>query len=86
MASAQGSALLPTFCAENEETEYVAYVSEQGNLLEDSTGQPLRHPQTGRILLKRTADWRLRAPAPSQRTDRPDLPPGWILKSLGGDR
>ncbi len=30
--------------AENEETEYVAYVSEQ-NLLEDETGQPVRHPQ-----------------------------------------
>jgi heat shock protein HspQ len=30
--------------AENDETEYVAYVSEQ-NLLEDITGAPLRHPQ-----------------------------------------
>ena len=30
--------------AENEKTEYVAYVSEQ-NLLPDETGQPLRHPQ-----------------------------------------
>ncbi|MEM8750831.1 MAG: heat shock protein HspQ [Pseudomonadota bacterium] len=30
--------------AENEDTEYVAYVSEQ-NLLEDDTGTPLRHPQ-----------------------------------------
>jgi heat shock protein HspQ len=30
--------------AENEETEYVAYVSEQ-NLLVDSTGEPVRHPQ-----------------------------------------
>jgi heat shock protein HspQ len=30
--------------AENEETEYVAYVSEQ-NLLDDSTGDPIRHPQ-----------------------------------------
>lgn len=32
--------------AENAETEYVAYVSEQ-NLLEDSTGEPVRHPQVG---------------------------------------
>jgi len=40
--------------AENEETEYVAYVSEQ-NLLEDSTGQPLRHPQLGEFF-ERTAD------------------------------
>ena len=30
--------------AENAETEYVAYVSEQ-NLLPDTTGEPLRHPQ-----------------------------------------
>jgi len=30
--------------AENEETEYVAYVSEQ-NLLDDSSGEPVRHPQ-----------------------------------------
>lgn len=30
--------------AENAENEYVAYVSEQ-NLLADETGEPLRHPQ-----------------------------------------
>ncbi|OXS99083.1 DNA-binding protein [Notoacmeibacter marinus] len=30
--------------AENDETEYVAYVSEQ-NLLADDSGLPLRHPQ-----------------------------------------
>jgi heat shock protein HspQ len=30
--------------AENADTEYVAYVSEQ-NLLPDTTGTPLRHPQ-----------------------------------------
>jgi heat shock protein HspQ len=30
--------------AENEETEYVAYVSEQ-NLLPDDSGEPVRHPQ-----------------------------------------
>ena len=30
--------------AENEETEYVAYVSEQ-NLLEDHSGEPVRHPE-----------------------------------------
>ena len=30
--------------AENEESEYVAYVSEQ-NLLDDATGEPVRHPQ-----------------------------------------
>jgi heat shock protein HspQ len=32
--------------AENEETTYIAYVSEQ-NLLHDATGQPCRHPQIG---------------------------------------
>ena len=30
--------------AENDETEYVAYVSEQ-NLLPDDSGTPIRHPQ-----------------------------------------
>jgi heat shock protein HspQ len=30
--------------AENEESEYVAYVSEQ-NLLDDGSGEPVRHPQ-----------------------------------------
>lgn len=30
--------------AENEESEYVAYVSEQ-NLVEDETGEPVQHPQ-----------------------------------------
>ena len=30
--------------AENAETEYIAYVSEQ-NLLPDDSGKPLRHPQ-----------------------------------------
>lgn len=32
--------------AENEETEYIAYVSEQ-NLLPDESGDPVRHPQVG---------------------------------------
>ncbi len=30
--------------AENSDTEYIAYVSEQ-NLLEDQSGEPVRHPQ-----------------------------------------
>ena len=47
--------------AENADTEYVAYVSEQ-NLLPDETGDPLRHPQIketfdrledGRLQIKR---------------------------------
>ncbi len=34
--------------AENEDTEYVAYVSEQ-NLLADDSEEPLRHPQVGEL-------------------------------------
>jgi heat shock protein HspQ len=34
--------------AENEKTTYVAYVSEQ-NLVPDETGLPVRHPQVGEI-------------------------------------
>ena len=40
--------------AENSETEYIAYVSEQ-NLLEDESGEPVRHPQL-RELFDRTPD------------------------------
>ena len=34
--------------AENEETEYIAYVSEQ-NLLPDTSGTPVRHPQVAEV-------------------------------------
>lgn len=34
--------------AENAETEYVAYVSEQ-NLVPDTSGDPVRHPQVGEM-------------------------------------
>jgi heat shock protein HspQ len=34
--------------AENSETEYVAYVSEQ-NLLPDESGEPVRHAQIGEM-------------------------------------
>src|SRR5438445_13856088 len=34
--------------AENAETEYIAYVSEQ-NLLPDTSGKPVRHPQVAKI-------------------------------------
>jgi heat shock protein HspQ len=34
--------------AENSETEYIAYVSEQ-NLLPDDSGKPLRHPQVAEL-------------------------------------
>jgi heat shock protein HspQ len=45
--------------AENAETEYVAYVSEQ-NLLPDTTGEPLRHPQVDEIFV-RTKDGQYKA-------------------------
>jgi len=38
--------------AENSETEYIAYVSEQ-NLLEDQSGEPVRHPQIGEMFDKK---------------------------------
>ncbi|MEZ5816692.1 MAG: heat shock protein HspQ [Hyphomicrobiaceae bacterium] len=37
--------------AENEDTEYIAYVSEQ-NLLPDASGKPLRHPQVSEMFVK----------------------------------
>lgn len=40
--------------AENAETEYIAYVSEQ-NLLDDESGAPVRHPQI-KEMFDKTAD------------------------------
>ncbi len=37
--------------AENDESEYVAYVSEQ-NLVEDDTDEPLRHPQVDEVFVR----------------------------------
>lgn len=37
--------------AENDETEYVAYVSEQ-NLVPDTSKEPLRHPQVRELFVK----------------------------------
>ncbi len=37
--------------AENDDTEYVAYVSEQ-NLVSDDTGAPLRHPRIAELFDK----------------------------------
>jgi heat shock protein HspQ len=39
--------------AENEETEYIAYVSEQ-NLLEDENREPVRHPQVDEVFVRNT--------------------------------
>lgn len=44
--------------AENDETEYVAYVSEQ-NLVHDENEAPLRNPNIGRLFDKTpTGEWR----------------------------
>lgn len=48
--------------AENDETEYVAYVSEQ-NLLADDSGEPVRHPQVREFFEtydRQTGSYRLR--------------------------
>lgn len=37
--------------AENAETEYIAYVSEQ-NLLPDTSSEPIRHPQVAEVFVK----------------------------------
>jgi len=37
--------------AENDATEYIAYVSEQ-NLLPDASDKPLRHPQVAELFVK----------------------------------
>ncbi|MGE0698387.1 MAG: heat shock protein HspQ [Hyphomicrobiaceae bacterium] len=37
--------------AENDQTEYIAYVSEQ-NLLPDDSDKPLRHPQVEELFVK----------------------------------
>ncbi len=37
--------------AENAETEYIAYVSEQ-NLLPDESGEPVRHPQVAEVFVR----------------------------------
>jgi heat shock protein HspQ len=46
--------------AENSESEYIAYVSEQ-NLLPDTSGEPVRHPQVAEIFKRdRQGNYRLR--------------------------
>jgi heat shock protein HspQ len=49
--------------AENSESEYVAYVSEQ-NLLPDDSGQPIRHSKVAVILVKdKSGGYRPRNPS-----------------------
>ena len=43
--------------AENDQTEYIAYVSEQ-NLLPDETGAPLRHPQVTELFVNENGQYR----------------------------
>ena len=48
--------------AENADSEYVAYVSEQ-NLIADETGEPVRHPQVDEMFrLAEDGHYRARAP------------------------
>src|ERR1700752_2256004 len=46
--------------AENAETEYIAYVSEQ-NLLPDTSGEPVRHPQVAEVFVRDGKNYRPRA-------------------------
>ena len=49
--------------AENADSEYVAYVSEQ-NLLPDDSGEPIRHSQVREIFVKdKTGSYRPRNPS-----------------------
>jgi heat shock protein HspQ len=43
--------------AENEQTEYIAYVSQQ-NLLPDTSGRPLRHKQVADMFVKENGKYR----------------------------
>ncbi len=46
--------------AENSDSEYIAYVSEQ-NLLPDTSGEPVRHPQISEVLKRdRQGNYKLR--------------------------
>lgn len=45
--------------AENAETEYIAYVSEQ-NLLPDTSGEPVRHPQVDEMFVRQDDGYRAR--------------------------
>jgi heat shock protein HspQ len=45
--------------AENDQTEYVAYVSEQ-NLLPDESGEPVRHPQVAEVFIRDGKGYRQR--------------------------
>lgn len=42
--------------AENDKTEYIAYVSEQ-NLLPDDSGAPLRHPQVAELFIEENGEY-----------------------------
>ena len=46
--------------AENDQTEYIAYVSEQ-NRLPDTRGEPVRHPQVAEVFVRDGKNYRPRA-------------------------
>ena len=48
--------------AENEETDYIAYVSEQ-NLLADESGRPVKHPQVAEMFVVTKEGYRRKSTA-----------------------
>ena len=48
---AQGPAVLPPLRRKRRDSQYVAYVSEQ-NLLPDESGEPVRHPQVDEMFVR----------------------------------
>src|SRR5438552_16170742 len=72
--------------AENSESEYVAYVSEQ-NLLPDDSGEPIRHSQVAEIFVKdKSGSYRPRNPSlnrhplPDEKR-RPNRAPFFVSRS-----
>src|SRR3954464_307424 len=74
--------------AENSESEYVAYVSEQ-NLLADESGEPIRHSQVAEIFVKdKTGGYRPRNPSlnlfsSSQQQPRANCPSRFSARQNG---
>ena len=67
--------------AENQESEYIAYVSEQ-NLLPDESGEPLRHPQIAEMFEKRTTGGYQLPMTQEQLADATGLTPVHVNRTL----
>src|SRR5262249_29654930 len=70
--------------AENDETEYVAHVSEQ-NLLPDTSGEPVRHPQVAEVFIKDGKGGYRRRAAALMRDRVPSIAPHSALPRQSGD-